>query len=431
MFQKALAVLEKYRGKRLAVGVSGGADSMCLLYLIFSCGFFDKADITVLHVDHNLRATAKRDRKLVEDFCAQNGIKIKVFSVDVNAAAQSNKRSIETEARIIRHKLFNDFCTQSGTELVLAHTRDDQAETVLMHIFRGAGLNGLKGMSERDGHIIRPLIYNSKAQIYEYNAVNGIPFFEDETNADTKYSRNYIRELLKSVQTVYPAASDNIALLSLLARDAADIICSQLNHDYFSADQDAVLLDRAALKTPHYAYYIMSATQQAGLSYDLEYKHIEAVKALSDKPAGVCIHLPHAVTAYGEREKIAFSKRTESDQNFAEIAFCEGENIIGAVTVAAVPAENRVKKGSITVDADCLSGAVLRFRKDGDRFCPCGGKTKKLKEYLNEKHIPNRKKDTIPLICRGDEVLVIAGIELSDKVKLTDATQKALEIRVL
>ena len=482
--EKAIDILKKFKGKRLGIGVSGGADSMCLLSLVLKIVQEEKerlsknnpiplkedgipaADlkkaaeniffksVTVLHVDHNLRASSKRDRDLVRGFCAMHGVEFKAVSVDVSALAAKSKQSIETAARQVRHGLYHDFISDgngSGGDVcgfgdskkehsrdsvvALGHTLDDQAESVLMHIFRGCGLNGLRGMSEEDRHIIRPLIYVSKAEILEYVRQNKIPYNEDETNADTRYSRNLIRELLKNIKNHYPSAIQNISNLSRLSADALDVLSGQLNEEFYSADGDAVLLDKRALhgeKNELIFYYIIRACGKAGVVNDIELVHIEAVKNLK---TGGRLDLPRGLKVYSERGHLAFVcvKPHMKERAYAEaVPFKKGLNTIGGVGFFAEEgfAPFKVSKGSLLVDADLIDGASVRFRQDGDKFKPYGGGTKKLKEFLNDKHIPNRKKDFIPLICKGDEVLAVAGIELSDNVKITEKTKRAYKITV-
>jgi len=464
--KKALEILKKHSGKRLGIGVSGGADSMCLLSLVLqisndttasvnsknnpprlkndaanhkkenigSNGFFKS--ITVLHVDHNLRPTSKRDHNLVQDYCAKYGITFKSISADIGALAKKNKQSIETAARHVRHEFYCNFMQSDGgdsdnTAIVLGHNLDDQAETVLMHIFRGCGLNGLIGMSETDGHIIRPLISTSKTEILQYVKQNKIPYAEDETNSDTKYSRNLIRGFLEAVKPHYPAATANINNLSRISGQTQNIILKLLKEEYYSTDNGAVLLDKQALKDSLFPHYIIRAYYKTGLVSGLENIHIDAVKALK---TGGKLDLPQGLTVYSERKHFVFCKN-QYNKKLSSIKmplFKKGLNTINGFSFFAEEcfAPFKINADCLLIDADLIDGAVVRFRQDGDTFKPYGNGTKKLKSFLNEKHIPNRKKDTIPLIAKNSEVLVVVGTELSDKVKITDTTKRAYRIKL-
>ncbi len=402
-----------------AAGISGGADSMCLLFLILKSGKKDK--VTVLNVSHGIRKNSCQDQQFVQDFCKKNGIKFLGFKIDVPTEAKKNKNSIETQARLMRQQIFYDYCRDNNVPILLAHNKDDNVESILMHIFRGCGINGLVGMGNKDGHIIRPLLGRKKSEICQYLKQNNVPYVEDETNTDISYRRNHIRALIPEIEKSFPSVKKAVISLSDLAKKHKAFLDSQLNQDYFIWDKSALLLDKKALDTLLASEYVLRALEKIGIRTDFEQKHINLILELANLENGKSLDLPHGLRVYNEYSYLAFE--FFSPISAEEKPFVLGLNQIGDANIFASVTDMGPTLGKIIVDGDKLSGARVRFRKAGDVFTPIGGGSKKLKEYLNEQKIPLRKRDRLPLITLGKEVLVVGAVQLSEKVKITEATR--------
>ena len=191
MNKKFLDFMHKYQGAQMAVGVSGGVDSMCLLYWLHEIG----ANIVCLHVNHKLRPEADTETDYVVDVCKQLNIPVKVFYWD----AEKPQNGLEAAAREARYQMMTDYCHENGIEYLLtAHQSDDQIETFLMNLSRGSGLYGLSGMmqeSERDGiKILRPLLEVPRAEIKKYCDDNNIKYYTDSMNSDEHYTRVKMRK---------------------------------------------------------------------------------------------------------------------------------------------------------------------------------------------------------------------------------------------
>lgn len=190
MNKKFVDFMDKYRGSRMAVGVSGGIDSMCLLYWLHEIG----ADVICLHVNHRLRPEADTETDYVANVCAQLNIPCKIFYWN----DEKPETGLEAAARNARYKMMTDFCHEQNIEYLLtAHQSDDQIETFLMNLSRGSGLYGLSAMlpkSERDGiTILRPLLEVSRAELKKYCDDNNIKYYIDSMNSDEHYTRVKIR----------------------------------------------------------------------------------------------------------------------------------------------------------------------------------------------------------------------------------------------
>ncbi len=423
----ASEIILKYapQDKVVGVGVSGGADSMVLLDIAIKT--LGKDRIEVLHIEHGIRGQASiDDAKHVEDYCKKNGVKFSLFSVDVPALSKENKRSEESEARIFRHGVYERFAQENNTCVLLGHHKDDRKESIIMHILRGSAIAGLVGMSEKDGYIVRPLIGMSRQEVEQYAKENGIEYVTDETNAQTVYNRNYLRHvLIPMIDERYD--SDALLRLSDVAKETEEFMNKFIKTDMIVEDDGAYLIPIDCFSDKAIASrYVLKALALAGLSYDVESKHVNEVYELSKMENGCKISLPHSYIASKEYGFVSVYKEEEKPK-------CEEEYGLGFTpfyegTVTVLQTDENPQKGKLIFDADKMpENAVIRFRREGDVFKPYKGKTKKLKDYFIDKKIPLRKRDFIPVIATGNEILLIADLEVSDKVKVDENTVEKYE----
>ncbi|MEE0512022.1 MAG: tRNA lysidine(34) synthetase TilS [Peptococcaceae bacterium] len=190
-------------GETLLAAVSGGADSMALLDLLLCCQKTCGYQVAVAHVHHHLRAASDAEWQFVMQYCAQRAVPFYGRHVQV-VDGKKNGESLEAAAHRLRHQALRNMMQASGAQwLILAHQADDRAETVLMNILRGCGVNGLAAMPSREGHLLRPLLPFSKAALENYCAEHDIPYVSDESNADTTILRNRLRHELLPILTAY------------------------------------------------------------------------------------------------------------------------------------------------------------------------------------------------------------------------------------
>lgn len=415
-------VLDKYTdvSDRLAVGVSGGEDSMCLLSVLIKIR--DKKNLVAVHVQHGIRGDESlSDALFVERFCLKNGVEFLRFDVDVPLIAAREKTGTETIARIYRHKALGSLIESKRADyVVLAHHRDDQTESVLMHVLRGSGASGLVGMKEKDGFILRPLLGVPKERISAYVKAEGIDFCVDSTNTDTVYNRNFVRrEIIPLIKKRYDVDSAT-ERLSLLAEADDTFIYSLVSDDDFFIGDNECSFGVDHLKKPYAlsSRYVMKAAKYSGLVCDVEKKHVDAVIALADVKNGSEIDLPHGYRAVKEYRLITVYKKRAANND--EIPYAVGITPFaeGYVNISSAPVT--FEKGRPVFDGDKIpDGAIVRFRRAGDVFKPFGGGTKKLKEYFIDEKVPKRFRDFIPLVCVGNKVLCVCGMEISDEIKVT------------
>lgn len=431
--EKVAELIKKYisADEKLAVGVSGGKDSMCLLHFLMTSGTVNRRNLIVANVEHGIRGgQSKSDTEFVEKFCLEHDLKFISQTLDIPTDAKKSGRSIETEARLQRMRFFDSLFERGvADKIALAHHADDQCETVLMHIFRGSGLKGLKGMTVLSGHYFRPFLCLEREEIDDYAKRNAVPYVEDVTNFDDRYNRNFIRHsVLPLIRTRWPGIDKALLRLSAAAVAEDELISSLICSEWIKVIDGVAFLALEALENRAMAaLYIVEAFKKAGLEYDFETTHIDSVMGLKDANNGSMICLPHNIRAIREYENIAFYN--DAPRREITIPFGCGVFVLpfGKLVICECPCEP--KKGELRLDYDKIAaGAVVRLRQEGDIFKPYGGGTKKLKQYLIDKKIPYRIRDRLPVIASDGKVYAVCGLEISDEVKLTPSTLRAVKI---
>lgn len=438
LLQKTAACLSAYRGKKIAVGVSGGRDSMCLLHAVLACGVADKTDVTAVHVNHGIRENAVRDENFVRARCGEMGVKFICERVDAVGESRARGLTLEQAARNLRYGAFYEAVKRGAADIVLtAHHALDNAESVLMHLFRGSGLDGARGMTEPAQGIecggsrpivVRPFIDVYPQEIEEYCGKNGIEFVTDETNLIDDADRNFLRlNVIPLIEQRYRGAVKAINAFSRECATACSVLDGLIDMRLIEKRDGAVIVYDEALRGDLAARYIRRALEEFTL-VDVTRTQIERVAALVDMRTGAAAELANGVIAAREYGSVAlYLPRLPYD---GERPLVTGANYIDGLKVTVEQSDESptsVKGGA--VDLAALDGAVLRFRRDGDVFTPYGGKRKKLKQYFIDRKIPKRVRDRSPLICRGNEVLVIVGVEISDGVKQTESTTVRAVVR--
>ena len=436
---------------------------MCLLCLLLECPKLDRGNLTVLTFDHGLRPGSRHDCQFVAAFCRRRGVPCEIVSLQVNKNLKG--RSVETAARELRREVLNNKINSGDADFVLlAHHLGDQAESILMHLCRGCGIGGLVGMKAADGAYLRPLIDVPPAWLQRYAEENGIDYVTDETNTDISFDRNFIRHsVLPLLAQRYPVYR-SLQRLSVNASDAVRYLNSTLDDKLYGGDGHTAYVSTAALDDEFAAsMYINGALSSIGLYKDVTRAHVEAVRRLKDSRSGA-VTCFLGVTARREYDKILFYRqeklRVLPPQPFD---LATGHRCIGCVKVEISALRNetygqraalktaakdgdhsvgydsdKAKEGItaffkvLYVDAAKMpADAVVRTRREGDEFVPYKGNRKKLKKYFIDKKIPLSWRDKLPLIAAGSEILMIPGLEISDRVKADAATVALYRVRLL
>lgn len=423
-----------FKNDNVVVGVSGGADSMVLLHLLLQARQDVDFNLVVLHVEHGIRGEeSKHDANFVKQFCEENNIECKIVHTQILELAKKQKSTVEQCARDFRYDQFNQYISQ-GYKCFLAHNKTDNVETILMHIFRGSGIDGARGIVYREG-LYRPLIEYTKNQILEYANNNNIKFVVDSTNDDTKYTRNFVRnELLPRIEQIYPSAINNIIKFANYCSQCEQFICEQLDDEWFEKKDGCEYLSRKAFlqnkiisaKAIKYAYNL------CGEYADLESKHINIILEFEKMcKNGSTSNLPHNIVAELRQDAIIFYKKTNK---FGEKCdFCLGETVLpngNCVKICKINEVVSFNSGEFYVDYHKIPhNAVWRTRCDGDVFQKFGSRgKKKLNDYFTDKKIPLSKRDNIMLLASNNTILLVLDYDISENVKIDADTIDILKI---
>ncbi len=419
--------------QKVIIGFSGGADSVALLYALKSLGY----NVLALHIEHGIRGDeALNDADFAKSFCEINDIEFYIEHINVPKFAQENGFSLETAARVERYRIFNKYSKKHSCPIAVAHNKNDQAETVLMHLLRGSGLNGLVGMKYKSGNIIRPLLDVSRDEIEVFNAKNNLNFVIDSTNLSNQYTRNKIRNTVIPVlnEAFNTNAVDSITQCSGILAEYNQFINSiteEYQKQYVTVDKNSVKLKIDNI--PHVIYielFKKCLEILSGNIIDIEKVHLENIYSLIDKESGKEIHLPYGIKAKRIYNEIVFADY--EDDFAAEYPFealksydWQDKTVKSEYTYKIISQPN-----SEYLDAEKLPvGLTLRTRKSGDYIFLLNSKGKcTLKKYFIDKKVPIDLRNNIPLLAKDGEILAILGCTVSDKVKITDKTKKILRI---
>lgn len=412
--------------ERLALAISGGRDSMALLY--WFCQNFSKDKFFVITVHHNLRGDeGKRDRDFVVEYCKSQGVKCEVYEEDIPAFCKEGGYTVEQGARIRRRQIFAQTAqTGKAQRVVTAHHMQDQVESILMHIFRGSGIKGLRGMQLDDKTLLRPMLNVSREQIEEYISSNCIPYVDDSSNDSDDYTRNKLRlQILPLIRQAYGGVDANILRLSARAGEICEYL-DGMSNDY-TVESDEVFIPIEVLQGEKViaTNTVINAVDEITTRVDLTQKHIDSILALKDKPTGASVSLPFALTAHRQGKYIALSK--SRDKVYSGIINGYGDYDLGDEIL-------RLTKegiGDLRCDLDKLSGCEIRNRKVGDTFRRYKGANKNLGDYLTDIKVPLRRRDNIVVLAKENVVYALPQYEIGDVVKIDGNTQNVAYMAII
>lgn len=475
-------------GARLVVAVSGGSDSLCLLGALLALREgghrLAPGELIVAHLDHGLRGEESReDARYVQQLAADLSLPCVVERVETASGTLS-----EDSARRMRYAFLRRVATEYDAErIVTGHTRDDQAETILLHWLRGSGLAGLRGMAPLHDGIARPLLDVTHAQTLAYCVAIGWQRREDSSNRDPRFLRNRIRhELLPLLETYNPGIRD------LLIRNG-DLLAA--DDDYLDAQAQPVW-DEVAEKTAEGAIrlrreplhdlppairhrlYREAAREIVGPDFILEARHIAAIdKQLADGRTGTVLNLVGGLNTWLEYDMLVFQKKGKNSGQPSPVFIInyteERQRPIGRLTVPGVvempelgwrirawriegvpgsedagelppapelpaftfadrPAELGRAESRVYLDAAATGDALtVRAWRPGDRFRPLGlDGEKKLQDYFTDAKTPRELRERIPLVFNANHLVWVAGLRIDDRVRLTPTTQAVIALQL-
>jgi len=471
-------------GDIVAAGVSGGADSVCMLYLLHELSAELHFRLLVVHVHHGIREDAWKDAEYVKELCEKLQVPFFLKKVDMKDYAAKHGLSTEEAGRILRYQAFEDVLAEAGImipgdemekksfrdnagKIAVAHNRNDRAETMLFHLFRGSGLTGLGSIRPVRGQIIRPLLCLDRAEIEAYLSNREVSFCLDSTNQEDLYTRNKIRHhILPYVEeNICQNAAAHIGQAAEMLAETDDylrrqtalalkrcLICQEekvisLNLNFFRAEepflQKMILLQCMEYLTPH--------------RKDIMKVHIDAMMHIIDQGGSREVILPYGLRAYKEYDRLLIGEGKKQGDFPGEKNMREQESLPIPVSI---PGEVPVP-GLGTLAFECMDmGAggdfykkgqnipektytkwfdydkittvlVLRTREKGDYLTIDKALRKKtIKEYMVNEKIPEIRRKSIYLLADGSHIVWIPGYRISQYYKVDENTKRILQVRL-
>jgi len=449
----------------IIVAVSGGPDSMTLLECLWR--IIERREVgsgarrlVVAHLHHGLRDAADADAEFARNEAERRGCRFVLGHEDVNAVARSEKLSTEAAARKARYAFLTRCARETGAfAIALGHNADDQAETVLLRLLRGAGVRGVGGMrpvrsagEDAPGvKVIRPLLEVGRAQIEEFVREEDIPFRTDETNADPRFTRNRLRlDIIPALRdAVQPRLAEVLGRFARLAREAADHIDTEAARSVSGVEKgEPFEFSREAwdeLAPAHRGAALRIAFGSAS-GRALMNAHVEAVRAVAASPEGGAVDLPGQWRAVASADGLALLP--PGDEELEPVSpWSVDLNVPGSVELpdgrvlgAAVrrpaegerpPREDDPLSSTEWIDYEALGRPgrlAVRSRRSGDEFRPLGaGGSRTVKRFLIDAKVPKAQRARVPVIATPDGTIVwLAPLRMDELARVTSSTREVL-----
>jgi len=460
------------KGDIIVLAVSGGPDSIAMLYLMDDLHDELGCSLHIAHLNHCLRGEeSDADAEFVKEQALKLNIPITVEKLDVKSMITS-KESIESGARRIRYDFYRKVMSDVRADKVAqGHTADDQAETILMRLLRGSGTKGLSGIPPiRDGVYIRPLIEVSRSEVEAYLQDIGVVPRWDSSNLSTEFERNRIRhELIPLLEERFsPNMKSILQTTAEILRSEDDFLATFTKESFgkcvtffntppnpsqegslpilpftLKSEKPKIVIRINDFKEQHLAIQRrilrLALESLLGNLNRYDFRHIDEIMSLMDDgTTGNFISLPRGIIAEKSYGKIIIKfAEEESIKPFDFIIKVPDETDIPDLGLKIITSFSQSKDYSKetyqkTFDYDAVKGELhLRNRRQGDRFQPLGmSGTKKLKEYFIDEQIPRRLRDKIPILTDGNNIMWVVGYNIDDRFKVTTQTKTHLNVTV-
>ncbi len=455
--------IEKYHMIRpydmVVAGVSGGADSVCLLFVLLEIRKKLPFELKVVHVNHGVREDAGADAEFVRALCEKYGLPFYLREENIKELSARSGHSQEEEGRRVRYQAFAEVLGRDQGRIAVAHNSNDRAETMLFHLFRGTGLSGMCGIRPVNGNIIRPLLGVTREEIEKWLSEKHIPYCTDSTNEQDAYTRNRIRH------HILPYAEQEICQGTVvnMNRAADDFLMAEeyLQNQIRKAMERCVQEDKDGIiicipefsKEDDYlkGRILLSCVEKAaGVRKDITSAHIKAIERLFGTSGSREIHLPYHLTVY-KKYDVGMIQRNDFIKD--EIPWEEGEgreypvSIPGRITVPGLgiveftvfSLENsqNIPEKTYTkwFDYDKItSSVVFRTKRTGD-YLTVKSKTgmghKSLQDYFVNEKIPKDERSRIYMLAEDSHILWIPGHRISEYYKISENTRSILQVTIL
>jgi tRNA(Ile)-lysidine synthase len=437
-------------GEKLLLAVSGGADSTAMLYFYHRLRFVLNVTLLAVHVNHQLRGESSNlDEQAVRQQCHKLNIPLIVRTIDL-----PGERDLENRARMARFEIFSHILeSYRFDKILLAHHKWDLAETVLLNLFRGAGLSGMAGIKPKQGNVLHPLLCFKPEELKDMLVQQNISWREDESNLETKFTRNRIRhELIPLLEKDYnPQLRDKLAEEANILNQADRYISERALRRYKkicldNSNQRIVLSLPDLLKAPdiEHFYILREAYRQvSGQQQDFFLANLREIQGILSAQGSKYVSLPHGTFAIKRYQELVFTASPEDVQTENSEALPIESERSRAVHMdyrfrfkylRVLPQDHLDYQGfRAIIDADKIkSGFMIRSRRPGDRFMPLGMQSfKKVKDFFIDEKVAKYDRDLIPIFDDGEKIFWICGHRIDERVRYTETTSRYLMIEAV
>ncbi len=461
IFLKVKAYIERYQmlvpGDTVLVGVSGGADSVCLLLILNELAETIPLKLLVVHVNHGIRKQAAEDAAYVQKLCQERDIPFYLVEEDVITYAKNNKISEEEAGRKLRYHAFHRILEPQGSgKIAVAHNAGDRVETMLFHLFRGTGLSGASGIKPVVNNVIRPILCLSREEVEGYLEEKQVSFCIDHTNFEDTYTRNRIRNHLLpfaekeichgAAAHMWEAADIFLETEEYINKQAAKVYKECIE----SEDGTQIVLNvNVLLKQDSFLQkqVILKCLEQLVKGRkDITSAHIEGIQSLLGKQGSKQISLPYGLIAAKEYEQLILYVENE-EENILENELVREPIPITIPETVYVPGVGKVefslhsyektdiipeKSYTKWFDYDRITRSlVFRTRETGDYLIINKELSQKsLKNYMIGEKIPKRQRGNLYVLADGNHILWIPGYRISHYYKVTENTKRILKVQI-
>ncbi len=433
-------------GSRIIAAVSGGPDSMALLEILNRIARETPFELAVAHFEHGIRPGAARERKIVERRARALGLPFMAGAADVPAESRRMKKGIEESARILRHRFLEECAGAWGANAVaLGHTRDDQIETILLNIIRGAGLRGIAGMPPRRGVFIRPLLGCGRDELRSFLRRRGVRYALDPSNRDTAMLRNRVRHVLLPLlrRGFNPAIDESLLRLAGNVAEAGDALEAPVRALLPRSRQGGeirVPLARIERLGGFELYLLveLACRERLGVPRDIEKKHYDAVKRLvAGGRSGRRLSLPHGVEIVREQAHLLIRKAAPAAPRPAAVIGGTGRHLLPAWNLSVLVERTAPLKGTLRAGPREAVFASLRFpilvrrRRPGDRMTPFGMRgRRKLSDIMIDRKVPCSERDAIPVFEDLNGPFWVPGVATDERTRVAAGRRGAIRIKL-